>query len=188
MSERNLILTGPPGAGKGTQAERLVRRLGIPQISTGGMLREAVASGSDLGQRVKAIMDAGDLVGDDIVIDLVRERLAREDCKSGFILDGFPRTREQAKVLDDLLHELGRGPVVVIALDVPDDELMRRILSRGEGRADDNEQTVRNRLDVYRRETAPILDHYSDSLAQIHGVGSVDDIERWILEALGVAA
>ena len=186
MTERNLILTGPPGAGKGTQAARLATRLGIPQISTGDMLREAVASGSDLGRKVEGIMQRGELVSDETVIDLVRERLGRSDCKPGFILDGFPRTVAQAQALDALLGELGRATIVVVALDVPEDELVRRILSRGEGRADDNEETVRKRLAVYASETEPILEHYEASLVRIHGVGEIDEIQLWIKEALEV--
>jgi adenylate kinase len=148
MSELNLILTGPPGAGKGTQARRLAERCGVPQIATGDMLREAVASGNQLGQKVEAIMDSGALVSDDIVIQLVRERLARPDCAAGFILDGFPRTTAQAKVLDQMLVELGREPLRAVCLDVPEAELVERILSRREGRRDDKEETVRKRLHV----------------------------------------
>jgi len=148
------------------------------------MLREAVASGSELGKRVQAIMERGDLVSDGIVIELVRERLQRPDCVPGFILDGFPRTVAQAKALDELLNEIGRHSITVIALEVPEDELVRRILARGEGRADDNQETVRKRLQVYHDETSPILDHYSAGLARIHGVGTIEDIESWIGEAL----
>jgi len=187
VSERNLVLTGPPGAGKGTQAARLAARLGIPQISTGAMLREAKAAGTELGRRVAGIMDRGELVSDSIVIELVRERIARADCKPGFILDGFPRTAAQASALDRLLGEQGRDPLVVVALEVPEDELVRRILNRGEGRADDNEETVRRRLGVYRRETEPILTHYADSLVRIDGVGDIDEVEGWLAGALNVA-
>ena len=184
MSELNLILTGPPGAGKGTQAQRLVELCQIPQISTGDMLRAAVASGSELGRKVKAILDAGELVSDQIVIELVRERLARADAKRGFILDGFPRTSGQAEALDRLLRETGRDPVRVVCLEVPEDELIRRILSRGEGRADDNEETVRKRLDVYRRDTQPMLDHYGDAVIRLDGIGSMDEIAGRIEGAL----
>ena len=186
MSELNLILTGPPGAGKGTQAKRLIERCGIPWISTGDMLREAVASGSELGQRVAGIMDGGELVSDGLVIELVRERLARADCATGFVLDGFPRTADQAKALDAILEELGRERVRVACLDVPEPELVGRLLSRGEGRADDNEETVRRRLEVYRDETAPILDHYAAVLERIDGVGSLDQIAERLARALGI--
>ncbi len=185
MAETNLILMGPPGAGKGTQAEFIVERVGIPQISTGDMLREAVASGSDVGQRASEIMKRGDLVPDEVVIEIVRDRLRRDDCRPGFILDGFPRTREQAVALDALLGELGREPVRVVVLEVPEDELMRRILSRGEGRADDNEATVRKRLGVYRDSTAPVIDHYGQAVVRIDGLGSVEQIRDRVAAALG---
>ena len=184
--QMNLILMGPPGSGKGTQAKRLVEKFGIPQISTGDILREAVASGSAIGRRAKAIMDKGELVPDDVVIQIVRERLARVDCKPGFVLDGFPRTRAQAQALDGILADQGREKLRAIALTVADDELRRRILARGEGRADDTEETVKKRLDVYRRDTQPLLDHYAAALVRIDGMGSMDDITARILAALAV--
>ena len=187
MPELNLMLTGPPGAGKGTQAQRLAGRCGIPQISTGDMLRAAVASGSGLGRQVKAILDSGELVSDEIVIQLVRERLGQADTKPGFILDGFPRTREQARVLDELLAGAGRAPLRVLCLEVPEQELVRRILSRGEGRADDNEETVRRRLEVYRRDTEPMLEHYAESVIRLDGIGTMEEIESRIGEALGLS-
>jgi len=185
MTAVNLILMGPPGAGKGTQAQFLVERHGIPQISTGDMLREAVASGSEIGKRAKEIMDRGDLVPDEVVIEIVRQRLGRDDCGAGFILDGFPRTREQAVALDELLADLGRAAVRVVALEVPEDELMRRILSRGEGRADDNEETVRKRLEVYRSSTEPVIDHYGDAVCRIDGLGTLEAIRARVERALG---
>lgn len=184
MSEQNLILIGPPGAGKGTQAKRLAKHLGIPQIATGDILREAVASGSEIGKRAGAIMDRGDLVPDGLVIQIARERLAREDCRSGFVLDGFPRTTGQAEALDAILEEQGREPVRVVSLVVSEEDLVRRILSRGEGRADDNEESLRNRLQVYKQETAPVLEHYGSALISINGTGEMEEISRAIVEAL----
>jgi len=183
----NLILIGPPGAGKGTQAQLLVRYLGIPQISTGEMLRAAVASGSSIGPAVRQIMARGELVPDSMVIELVRERLRQVDCRPGFILDGFPRTAEQASALDALLRELGLAPVRVVAIDVPEDELLRRILNRGEGRDDDDAQTLHKRLEVYRTDTAPVIRHYGSSVRKIDGLGSVQQIRERIAAALGLA-
>jgi adenylate kinase len=184
MSEQNLILIGPPGAGKGTQAKRLAKYFGIPQVATGDILREAVASGSEIGKRAGAIMGRGDLVPDELVIQIARERLAREDCRSGFILDGFPRTTGQAEALDAILERQGREPVRVVALVVSEEELVRRILSRGEDRADDNEESLRNRLQVYKRETAPVLEHYRSALIEIDGTGEMEEINSAIVEAL----
>lgn len=180
-----VILLGAPGAGKGTQAKLIMQRYGIPQISTGDILREAVKSGSEIGKRAKAIMDRGDLVPDEVVIEIVRQRLASPDCKPGCVLDGFPRTKAQAAALDALLREQGREPARVIALVVADDELRRRILSRGEGRADDNEESVKKRLEVYKRDTEPVLAHYGKAVAKIDGVGSMDEITARIAKAIG---
>jgi len=186
--EMNLILMGPPGSGKGTQAVRLVEKFGIPQISTGNILREAVASRSPIGLRAEAIMTKGDLVPDEVMIEIVRERLARSDCKPGFVLDGFPRTQKQAAALDKILIDQGREPVRVIALTVADEELRRRILARGEGRADDTEETAARRLEVYRRDTQPVLDHYRVQLRSVVGTGALDDVTKRILGELGAAA
>jgi adenylate kinase len=181
----NLIILGPPGAGKGTQAEQFARERGIPKISSGDMLRGAVQAGTELGKLAKAIMDRGDLVGDDVMIAIVRERLEQKDARVGFVLDGFPRTVAQAAALDVLM--VGRDPLIVVDITVPEDELVRRMLSRlvclncGTNaepgtdpadackkcggplghRTDDNETTVRERLNVYRRETKPLVDYYS---------------------------
>jgi adenylate kinase len=176
MTELNVLLIGPPGAGKGTQAKLLVQRYCVPQISTGDMLREAVAAGSKIGSRVKGIMERGELVPDEIVIELVDERISRPDCARGFILDGFPRTAPQAKALDAILRKRGRAPLRVVLLDVPEEELRKRILSRGEGRADDTEETVARRFEVYRRDTEPVLKHYGDAVVRVKGLGTIEEI------------
>jgi adenylate kinase len=152
MSARRLLLLGPPGAGKGTQAERLVTTLRIPQISTGDMLRMAVKAGTTIGREAKSYMDRGDLVPDSVVIGVAEERLQQPDAKQGFILDGFPRTAPQAAALDALLAKLGVRLECCIALQVDEDELVKRLLRRAEieGRSDDNETTIRNRMQVYR--------------------------------------
>ncbi len=180
MTELSLILMGPPGAGKGTQAKRLVERFGIPWISTGDILRDAVASGSPLGAKAREIMARGELVPDELMIGIVEDRLARPDCRRGFVLDGFPRTESQARALDELLARLGRSGARVVVLEVPEDELVRRILSRGEGRADDTPEAAERRLEVYRRQTAPVIDHYRDSLIRIPGLGPVAEIGKRI--------
>jgi adenylate kinase len=185
---QNLVFMGPPGAGKGTQAERFAKEHGLPKISTGDILRDAVAADTPLGRKVKALMDRGELVGDELIIDIVRERLQRPDAVRGFVLDGFPRTVPQAKALDEML--VGRGPVVVVEIQVPDEELVRRMASRrvcsscgrtasaiaGDGsaiercplcggtlavRTDDRESVVRDRLKVYWRETQPMIAFYN---------------------------
>jgi adenylate kinase len=185
VTRHDLVLTGPPGSGKGTQAVLLSAKLGIPKISTGDMLRAAAASGSVLGREVKGIMARGELVSDALVAELVSERLAAGDTEGGFILDGFPRTGEQARMLDALLGQLGRAVSAVIALEVPEEELKRRLLARGQGRADDSEAAVPTRLAVYRAQTEPVLEHYRHALVRVHGVGSVEEIQTAILEALG---
>jgi adenylate kinase len=144
--------------------------------------------GSELGRRAKAIMDRGDLVPDELVIGIVEQRLAREDCRRGFILDGFPRTCDQARALDALLRRLGRAPARVVVLAVPEPELVRRLLQRGEGRADDNEQTIRKRLVVYLQATEPVLEHYGSSVARVDGLGTLDQIRGRIAAVLEAAA
>jgi adenylate kinase len=148
MSARRLLLLGPPGAGKGTQAQRLVARLGIPQIATGDMLRAAVAAGSEVGRKAKAFMEAGKLVPDEVVIGVAEERLSQPDARQGFILDGFPRTVGQAEALDRMLPKLGVSLERCVALAVDPDRLLERLLKRAEieGRADDNEATIRERM------------------------------------------
>lgn len=188
MSARKLLLLGAPGAGKGTQAARLARRLDVPQISTGDMLREAVACGSELGRRVKDTMDRGELVSDAIVIEVARERLARPDAKRGFVLDGFPRTVAQAQALDAMLAELGSRLERCVALGVDEEAVVERLLGRAriEGRSDDNEATIRKRMRVYEEQTQPLLDYYRRRglLAVVDGMGSIEEVEKAIGEAL----
>ncbi len=173
-----LILLGPPGAGKGTQAARLATELGIPHISTGVILRDAARAGTELGRKAKEIMDRGQLVGDDVMLGIIRERLAEDDCGSGFILDGFPRTIPQAEGLDALLSELKTPPLAVANLELDEDELRRRIAGRrGEDRrSDDSEETMLSRFHVYQEQTAPLLDYYSGRVSAIDGRGSIDAV------------
>jgi adenylate kinase len=210
----NLIMLGPPGAGKGTQAERFAKDNGIPKISTGDILREAVRTGTPLGLQAKAIMDRGELVGDDVMIGIVRERLERADAIRGFILDGFPRTVAQAAALDAIMA--GRDPLIVIDIAVPEDELVRRLASRricescglnaeGEAaasgtcqrcggtlkqRADDTESVVRERLTVYRRNTEPLIDYYRarPTFRSIDGAQAQDRVALALAAAIDAAA
>lgn len=177
-----LLFIGPPGAGKGTQAGRVADRLGIPHISTGDMFRHHVAAGTELGKQVKAIMEAGDYVPDSITVAMLKERIAEDDAAGGFILDGFPRTIAQVEALDELIGEDGLDKVVLFRVD--NDVLVERMLARG--RADDNEETIRNRMRVYREKTQPLIDHYAARgvLAEVDGEGDVDQVARRIEEAL----
>ena len=154
-----LIFLGPPGAGKGTQAKALSGMCNVPHISTGDILRAAVKAKSELGQKAEGYMSAGELVPDDLILDLIRERLGEADTANGWLLDGFPRNVEQAEFLNKLLNEIGQSCDVVINLEVPDDALVVRMLSRG--RADDTEEVIRNRLVVYREQTEPLIDLYT---------------------------
>ena len=212
----NLVFMGPPGAGKGTQAERFAKEHGLPKISTGDILREAVATGTPLGRQVKALMDRGSLVSDDLIIDIVRERLQRSDTVRGFVLDGFPRTVPQARALDEMLT--GRGPVIVVEIQVPDDELVRRMVARrvcgscgrtvstagGDGaavdrcpscggtltsRTDDREAVVRDRLKVYWRETQPMIAFYHarPTYRAVNGAQSQDRVRDALSAAVSSA-
>lgn len=215
----NVILLGPPGAGKGTQAKRLEKSHKLVQLSTGDMLRAAVASGSELGQKAKALMDAGHLVPDDLMIAMISDRIDQPDCANGFILDGFPRTTAQAEALDRMLAEKGLKLDSVIEMKVNDEALVERITGRytcakcGAGyhdkfqkpkvagvcdncggtefkrRADDNEDTVRTRLEAYHAQTAPILPYYGDKgvLRAVDGMADIDEVSAQIEEVLRAA-
>jgi len=214
-TQRNVILLGAPGAGKGTQAERVVAGYALPHISTGEMLRAAVAAGTEMGLAAQKVMEAGALVPDEVVIGVVRERLAQADAQKGFVLDGFPRTIEQAERLDAMLAAGGRAVTHVILIDVPEDELVERLAGRrmckgcGKGyhvvfdppqneglcdvcgaalyqRSDDNEATVRNRLEVYRAQTEPLVGYYEGRgvLRTAYGAGKTPDEVFALVEEL----
>lgn len=185
-----LILMGPPGAGKGTQAEFLVDQFQIPQLSTGDMLRAAVAEGNELGILAKQTMERGDLVPDELVLNIIAERIQAPDCANGFILDGFPRTVGQAHALDNMLKKLGLTLDVAINLDVPNEVLFQRIEARvraaGNARADDNAQTLKNRIDVYTEQTLPIIDHYRAKglLETVDGTATPDSVTATLMVIL----
>ncbi|HMK91787.1 MAG TPA: adenylate kinase [Thermoleophilia bacterium] len=205
-AQLNLVLLGAPGSGKGTQAERIAPAFGLPHISTGDILRAAVKAGTELGATAKRFMDSGELVPDEVVIGIIRERLAEPDAARGFMLDGFPRTLEQARALDEMLDQAGRGLTMVLLIDVPEEELVQRLAGRracrdcGKGynvvfdppkvegvcdvcggelfqRDDDNEDTVRNRLAVYRAQTEPLIGYYRGKgvLESVFGGGRTPD-------------
>ena len=210
-----LVLLGAPGAGKGTQAKMLIEKYKLPQISTGDILRKAVADGTPLGKEAKVIMEKGELVTDKIVLGLVEERLKQDDCKSGFILDGFPRNTAQAEELDKMLDGLKMQLTAALSVDVPKDDLMKRLTgrrtckscqqmyniyfspSKKEGvcdkcggelfqRGDDQEETIKKRLDVYDAQTAPLIDYYQKKgiLKSVTGTGSIDDIFKKVCALL----
>lgn len=184
-----IVLLGAPGSGKGTQAARLRAALDIAHISTGDLLRAAVRAGTPLGLKAKAVMDAGQLVSDKIVLGMLEERLAQPDTQPGFILDGYPRNLAQADALDGLLKRIGQPLDAVLKLNVPDMDIIKRteIRFKAEGRADDNPDTVRKRLQVYAAQTAPVADYYVQRglLTEIDGVGAIDEIAARLLAALG---
>lgn len=190
-----VIFLGPPGAGKGTQAKRISDAQGIPQLSTGDMLRAAIAAGTDLGKKCKAIMDAGDLVSDEIVAGIIGDRIEELDCKQGFLLDGFPRTVRQAEILDEILKAKGRKVDVVLELQVDEEALVERLNTRvaetkargEEVRSDDNEETFRKRLGVYTEQTAPLVPYYAGQglVKSIDGMRPIDEVSAAIKKALG---
>jgi adenylate kinase len=172
---RRILFLGPPGAGKGTQAAMLANALHVPHISTGEMLREAIAEGTPLGVQVQGIVSAGELVSDELVVAIVDERLDRDDALCGYLLDGFPRNTAQAEALNDaVVNAIG----TVVVLDVATDELVARLLNRAreEGRADDTEDVIRRRLEVYATETAPLVTYYGGSVITVDGTGSIEDV------------
>ncbi|MBN9796909.1 adenylate kinase [Pseudonocardia sp. UM4_GMWB1] len=177
-----LVLVGPPGAGKGTQAEQMAKRLDVPHISTGDLFRANLRDETELGREAKRYMDAGDLVPDEVTVGMVRDRLGDADTAGGFILDGFPRNVAQAGSLSEILSDKGLELDAVVQFDVDDEVVVQRLLGRG--RSDDNEDTIRNRQRVYREETAPLLDHYRDRLVTIDAVGEIDEITDRVFSAL----
>lgn len=189
-----LIFLGPPGAGKGTQAARIEERYGIRQLSTGDMLRAAVAAGTPVGQKAKDIMARGDLVPDDVVVQIISDRLDEPDCAKGFILDGFPRTVAQAEALDGLLKSKGIRLDAVVELEVDGSILIERIEKRacetaGGPRADDNAEALKKRLDVYHAQTAPLVAYYRDKglLRSVDGMASMDEVTDQIVSVLEAA-
>jgi adenylate kinase len=183
-----LVLLGAPGSGKGTQAELLKAELGVPHISTGDLLRAAVKAGTPLGLKAKAVMEAGQLVSDEIVLGMLEERLAQPDATAGFILDGYPRNVAQCEALEGLLARIGQPLEVAIKLDVPTELIVDRIAGRAakEGRKDDTPETVRERLRVYTEQTEPVANHFAQigKLKVVDGVGELADVSRRILSVL----
>jgi adenylate kinase len=180
VSDLNIVMLGAPGAGKGTQAVRIAETHGIPHISTGEMLRGAIAAGSELGQKVKEIVESGALVPDELVVEVIRERLAQPDAQNGFVLDGFPRTIGQAEALDSLLSELGRPLEIVLELELAEETAVERMLGRAadQGRADDTPEVIKNRFEVYRRQTEPLSNYYRSTgiLVAIDSSPGMDEV------------
>jgi adenylate kinase len=180
MSELSIVMLGAPGAGKGTQAVRIAETHGIPHISTGEMLRSAIAAGSELGQKVKEIVESGALVPDELIVEVIRDRLSQPDAQSGFVLDGFPRTIVQAEALDALLAELGRPLEIVLELELSEETAVERMLGRAadQGRADDTPEVIKNRFVVYRRQTEPLSNYYrgTGKLVAIDSSPGMDEV------------
>ena len=184
----NVLLLGPQGSGKGTQAKRIQAEYGIPHIATGEILRAAIAAESELGRRVKPIVESGQLVPDELMIELIRERLAEDDAQEGFILDGFPRTLPQARALDEMLADIGRALSIVFGFQLDDRIGIERMLRRAEieGRKDDTHEAIAKRLELYHRETEPLTGHYraQGNLVGIHADRTVDEVFAEVQEAL----
>jgi len=184
----NVLLLGPQGAGKGTQGKLISGENGIPHIATGDILRRAMAAGTELGRKVKPIYDAGGLVPDDIMIELIRERLCADDAANGFVLDGFPRTAVQAEALDEMLDEIGRPLSVVLEFQLPEEVSIERLTLRAqeEGRADDTPESIRNRLRLYHEQTEPLIEHYRarGNLVGVPANRPIEDVFEEIQRAL----
>ncbi|WP_327143711.1 adenylate kinase [Nocardia sp. NBC_01327] len=178
-----VVLLGPPGAGKGTQAVLLSEKLGVPHISTGDLFRANIGQQTPLGREAQKYMDAGDLVPSDVTNRMVEARIAEPDATNGFVLDGYPRTVDQADALERMLKESNLAIDAVICFVVPEDVVVERMLARGRG--DDTEETIRNRMRVYREETEPLLDHYDGLVVTVEGVGEIEDVNTRALAALG---
>jgi adenylate kinase len=185
VDKLRIVFLGPPNSGKGTQAVTLAGDLGIPPVSTGDMLRRAVEDGSELGKRVEGVMNAGDLVDDALMAEVVRERLSQQDARSGFLLDGYPRTASQAATLEEIVGGIGEKIDHVVLIDAPDDILVARALGRG--RVDDQEGVVRERLRVYQAKTAPLVDFYDrlGLLRQVDGDQTIEEVALQIRQAIG---
>lgn len=186
---RRLLIVGPPGAGKGTQAARIVECLGVPAISTGDIFRANVSQETELGVLAKSYMDKGEYVPDSVTNDMVKERLAQDDAKGGFLLDGYPRTLAQVDALDAMLGDLGVELDAVVLLEVDNEAIVQRLIQRGaeQGRADDNDETIRRRIEVYGEQTTPLIDVYSKRglVKSVDGMQDIDAVTADILKALG---
>jgi adenylate kinase len=184
----NVLLLGPQGAGKGTQAKRIAAEYGIPHIASGEILRAEMVAGTELGKRVKEVYDRGDLVSDDLMIELIRNRLGQPDAENGFVLDGFPRTTVQAEALDSILSDIGRAFSVVFALQIPDEVAFERLRRRAEleSRADDTDEAIQRRLENYHRETEPLIEYYRvrGNLVPIHGDRKENEVFSEVQKAL----